>query len=227
MYNARLARQWILDEFGHEESIAKHCVAVTTNTAAAVEFGIKEDNLLSFWEWVGGRYSLWSSIGFPICAALGYDQFARLLAGAHAMDSHFFTTPAESNLPMLLALVGIWHNNFCSHHSLGVIPYNDALSLLPMFLQQLDMESNGKSVDLDGEPVNYATGPVVWGQNGSNGQHAFFQLLHQGTNITPLEFIVALNPDARHDEQHRALLGNLLAQANALMSGEQADAATP
>lgn len=227
MCNARLARQWLLDHYATETAIAKHCIAVTTNTEAAVAFGIAEQNLLSFWDWVGGRFSLWSSIGFPIAAALGYPQFAELLAGAHSMDAHFFSADFDRNLPVLLGLCGIWHNNFCAQHSLGVIPYNDALSLLPMYLQQLDMESNGKSIDIDGEPVDYATGPIVWGQNGSNGQHAFFQLLHQGTSTVPLEFIVALNPNSAHPEQHRILLSNLLAQANAFMCGEPAETGKP
>lgn len=223
MYNARNARQWILDHFLDSKAIARHFIAVSSNTEAAVEFGIEEQNLLSFWEWVGGRYSLWSTIGFPICAAIGYAHFENLLRGAHSLDTHFFTAEFENNLPILLALCGVWHNNFCNHHSLGVIPYNDALGLLPMYLQQLDMESNGKSVRLDGEAVTYATGPVVWGQSGSNGQHAFFQLLHQGTDVIPLEFVFAVHTDTNNPEQHRALLGNMLAQSNALMRGEHAD----
>ncbi|MFK7730483.1 MAG: glucose-6-phosphate isomerase, partial [Pseudomonadales bacterium] len=223
MYNARGARQWVLEHYSDSDAIARHFIAVSSNTAAAVEFGIAEQNLLSFWEWVGGRYSLWSTIGFPICVALGFARFEELLRGANEMDTHFFTEEFEINLPVVLALCGIWHNNFCGHHSLGVIPYNDALGLLPMFLQQLDMESNGKSVDLDGNPVTYATGPVVWGQSGSNGQHAFFQLLHQGTGVIPLEFVFAVNTETDNQEQHRALLGNMLAQSNALMQGEQAN----
>ncbi|MEM8500868.1 MAG: glucose-6-phosphate isomerase [Pseudomonadota bacterium] len=223
MYNARNARQWVLDHFSDVDAIASHFIAVSSNTQAAVEFGIAEQNLLSFWEWVGGRYSLWSTIGFPICAAVGFARFEELLRGAHALDAHFFTAEFDNNIPLILALCGIWHNNFCAHHSLGVIPYNDALGLLPMYLQQLDMESNGKSVDLDGNEVNYATGPLVWGQSGSNGQHAFFQLLHQGTNVIPLEFVFAVNAEIGSQEQHRALLGNMLAQSNALMRGENAD----
>lgn len=227
MYNARNARQWVLDHYSDSDAIASHFIAVSSNTRAAVEFGIAEQNLLSFWEWVGGRYSLWSTIGFPICAAIGYARFEELLRGAHALDAHFFTAEFEQNLPLILAVCGIWHNNFCAHHSLGVIPYNDALGLLPMYLQQLDMESNGKSVDLEGNAVTYATGPVVWGQSGSNGQHAFFQLLHQGTDVIPLEFVFAVNVETANQEQHRALLGNMLAQSNALMRGEQAAEAQP
>lgn len=223
MYNARGARRWVLDHYSDSGAIASHFIAVSSNTSAAVEFGIAEQNLLSFWEWVGGRYSLWSTIGFPICAAIGFAQFEELLRGAHGLDTHFFTAEFDNNLPVILALCGIWHNNFCAHHSLGVIPYNDALGLLPMYLQQLDMESNGKSVDLDGNPVNYATGPVVWGQSGSNGQHAFFQLLHQGTDVIPLEFVFAVNTETDNHEQHCALLGNMLAQSNALMRGEDAE----
>lgn len=227
MCNAHLARAWLMNHFGDELAIEKHCVAVTTNIEAATEFGICEDNLLAFWDWVGGRFSLWSAIGLPIAVALGFEQFASLLAGAHSMDQHFFEAEFENNMPMMLALTGIWHNNFCGYHSLGVIPYNDALGLLPMFLQQLDMESNGKSIDVEGGTVDYATGPVVWGQNGSNGQHAFFQLLHQGTSIVPLEFIVALNPASNHPIQHKVLLANMLAQASAFMSGQQAEESKP
>ncbi len=225
MYNANAARDWFLDHVPDESAIASHFVAVSTNTKTATEFGIAEENLLTFWDWVGGRYSLWSSIGFPIAVALGFGVFRELLEGAHEMDRHFYSAELSDNMPVMLALVGIWHRNFMKHDSLAVIPYNDALSLLPMYLQQLDMESNGKSVDIDGRTVSYDTGPIVWGQNGSNGQHAFFQLLHQGTSIVPLEFVVALNPSAGEDkaEQHRVLLSNLLAQSSALMTGAKAE----
>ena len=227
MCNAQLARKWLLDHYQDASAIATHCVAVTTNIEAAVAFGIHEDNLLSFWDWVGGRFSLWSSIGLPIAMALGFEHFEELLNGANSMDQHFFNAELHNNMPVMLAMAGVWHNNFCGYHSLGVIPYNDALSLLPMYLQQLDMESNGKSIDIDGNKVGYATGPVVWGQNGSNGQHAFFQLLHQGTGIVPLEFIVALNPKAEELTQHRVLLSNMLAQASAFMSGQAAEEGKP
>lgn len=227
MYNANAARAWFLQHQPDESAIAAHFVAVTTNVDAAIAFGIAEQNLLTFWDWVGGRYSLWSSIGVPIAIALGYSVFAELLAGAHSMDQHFYTAPPEQNMPMMLALAGIWHRNFAKLDSLAVIPYNDALSLLPMYLQQLDMESNGKSVDIEGQAVSYDTGPIVWGQNGSNGQHAFFQLLHQGTTVVPLEFVVALNPATDKPEQHRVLLSNMLAQASALMVGQGAENGRP
>lgn len=225
--NAQQARRWLLAELKDQAAIARHCVAVTSNTAAAAEFGIPEQNLLRFWDWVGGRFSLWSSIGLPIALAAGFERFEQLLDGAHQMDRHFFESQFDSNLPVTLALCGVWHNNFCNKHSLGVIPYSDALNLMPAYLQQLDMESNGKSIDADGLPVDYATGPLVWGQTGSNGQHAFFQLLHQGTTIVPLEFIFALNPGTDESEQHRVLLANMLAQSNALMTGQAAETDKP
>ncbi len=227
MCNARLARAWLMAHYQDDSAIAAHCIAVTSNVEAATEFGIDAANLLSFWEWVGGRFSLWSTIGFPIAAALGYERFCELLDGAHDMDQHFFSAEWAENLPILLALAGIWHNNFCGYHTLGVIPYNDALSLLPMYLQQLDMESNGKSIDRDGLAVDYATGPVLWGQNGSNGQHAFFQSLHQGTQVVPLEIVFALHRETNNPQQHRILLANLFAQSNAFMAGQPAAEGEP
>lgn len=227
MLNAHAAKRWILHHFGDEAAIGAHFVAVTASPQAASEFGIQRENMLTFWDWVGGRFSLWSSIGLPIAVALGYETFTELLAGAHAMDQHFMNADFAENLPVMLALAGIWHINFQEMQSLAVIPYNDALSLLPMYLQQLDMESNGKSVDFEGRSIDYGTGPILWGQNGSNGQHAFFQLLHQGRVNVPIEFVAALRPDTENIDQHRVLLANMLAQSSAFMSGAAAPEGQP
>lgn len=227
MTNAHAARRWLLQALDDDAAIARHFIAVTTNNDEAEKFGIARKNMLTFWDWVGGRYSLWSSIGFPIAVALGFERFEALLNGAHAMDRHFYEAELGQNMPVQLALTGIWHNNFLGHHSLAVIPYNDSLELLPPFLQQLDMESNGKTVSRAGERIDYATGPVVWGQSGSNGQHAFFQLLHQGSELVPIEFVTALNDTSETLSQHRILLSNMLAQANAFMAGQSAEAGKP
>ncbi|MBV1787685.1 glucose-6-phosphate isomerase [Marinobacterium sp. D7] len=221
LLNAKTARRWFLDNTGAQTDMSQHFVAVSTNQAAAMEFGIKRENIFEFWAWVGGRYSLWSSIGLPIALSIGYDRFIELLEGAYEMDRHFLEAPLEQNMPVLLALIGIWYINFLGAETQAIIPYDQALHQLPSFLQQLDMESNGKSVDMDGHPVDYATGPIVWGQTGSNGQHAFFQLLHQGTRFVPIDFIASLQPDEQTEEHHFALLTNMLAQANAFMNGDQ------
>jgi len=221
LLNAKTARRWFLDNTSAQTDMSQHFVAVSTNQAAAMEFGIKRENIFEFWAWVGGRYSLWSSIGLPIALSIGYDRFIELLEGAYEMDRHFLEAPLEQNMPVLLALIGIWYINFLGAETQAVIPYDQALHQLPSFLQQLDMESNGKSVDMDGHPVDYATGPIVWGQTGSNGQHAFFQLLHQGTRFVPIDFIASLQPDEQTEEHHFALLTNMLAQANAFMNGDQ------
>lgn len=220
LLNANTAKQWFLGNATNED-VGKHFVAVSTNQAAAMEFGIQQDNIFEFWAWVGGRYSLWSSIGLPIALSIGYEGFIELLEGAYEMDQHFLNTPLEQNMPVIMALIGIWHINFLGAETQAVIPYDQALHQLPAFLQQLDMESNGKSVDLEGEPIDYATGPIVWGQTGSNGQHAFFQLLHQGTRFVPIDFIASLKNEEKTDEHHFALLTNMLAQANAFMDGDQ------
>ncbi len=227
LLNGHAAKRWVVQHFADEAAVGAHFIAVTANPQAASAFGIQLDNMLTFWDWVGGRYSLWSSIGLPIAIALGYEAFSDLLAGAHAMDQHFLSAACGENLPVMLALAGIWHVNFQQMQSLAVIPYNDALSLLPMYLQQLDMESNGKSVDIHGRDIGYPTGPVLWGQNGSNGQHAFFQLLHQGRVEVPLELIAALSPKAEDLAQHRALLTNMLAQSSAFMTGAAAPEGQP
>ncbi|MFM2066260.1 MAG: hypothetical protein RLZZ584_1169 [Pseudomonadota bacterium] len=238
MANAQLARAWFLQHYGAgaETAIAEHFAATTTNVAAAATFGIS--TTFGFWDWVGGRYSLWSAIGLPIALAIGADNFRALLAGAHAMDRHFADAPLEANLPVQLGLLDVWYRNFHGAASRSVAPYHQGLKRLPAYLQQLEMESNGKSVDLDGEPLPYATSPVVWGEPGTNGQHAYFQMLHQGTDAIPVEFIAVRQtnhgPEPLSDElragladQHHKLLANCLAQSQALMLGKTAaEAAT-
>ncbi|WP_428036329.1 glucose-6-phosphate isomerase [Amphritea sp.] len=220
LLNASTARRWFIDNTGQSD-IGQHFVALSTNQAAAMEFGIRRENIFEFWAWVGGRYSLWSSIGLAIALSIGYDRFIELLEGAYEMDRHFVEAPLIKNMPVLMALIGIWNINFLGAETQAIIPYDQALHQLPAFLQQLDMESNGKSVDMEGHPVDFATGPIVWGQTGSNGQHAFFQLLHQGTRFVPIDFIASLEPDEKTAEHHFALLTNMLAQANAFMNGDQ------
>ncbi|MEH6446208.1 MAG: glucose-6-phosphate isomerase [Oceanospirillaceae bacterium] len=219
LLNAKSAKNWFLQQ-ASETDVAKHFIAVSTNQAAAMAFGIKQENIFEFWAWVGGRYSLWSSIGLPIALSIGYDGFIELLEGAYDMDQHFLNAPLEQNMPVIMALIGIWYINFHGAETQAIIPYDQALHQLPAFLQQLDMESNGKSVDVDGMPIDYATGPIVWGQTGSNGQHAFFQLLHQGTRFVPIDFIASLQTEEKTEGHHFALLTNMLAQANAFMNGE-------
>ena len=221
MLNAHSARQWFLDLVGIENAVGKHFVAVTTNVEAATEFGIDPDNMFEFWDWVGGRYSLWSAIGLPIALYLGMDRFEELLEGAHEMDRHFAEAPLEQNMPVIMALLGIWYNNFFDAQSHAIMPYSQYLERLPAFLQQLDMESNGKTIDRTGHRVDYLTGPIIWGQSGTNGQHAFFQLLHQGTKPVPADFIIpalSQNPLGLH---HRVLVSNCLAQTKALMLGKK------
>lgn len=221
LLNAQSAKRWLCKNSRcSDQEVGQHFVAVSTNKEAALEFGIREENTFEFWDWVGGRYSLWSSIGLPIALAVGFDAFSELLEGAYDMDRHFVEAPFEANMPVILALMGIWNSNFLGAETQAIIPYDQALHQLPAFLQQLDMESNGKSVDLNGNTVEHATGPIVWGQTGSNGQHAFFQLLHQGTRFVPVDFIASLKADEEVAEHHFALLTNMLAQASALMNGD-------
>ncbi|TLF51798.1 glucose-6-phosphate isomerase [Halomonas urmiana] len=219
LLNAHTARRWFLDNAGPEADVGAHFIAASTNKAAAMEFGIREENVFEFWAWVGGRYSMWSSIGLPIALAIGFEGFMAMLEGAYEMDQHFLTAPTAANMPVLMALIGIWHINFQGAETQAIVPYDQALHQLPAFLQQLDMESNGKSVDIFDRPVDYKTGPIVWGQTGSNGQHAFFQLLHQGTRYVPIDFIASLKPEPGMEDHHFALLTNMLAQANAFMEG--------
>jgi glucose-6-phosphate isomerase len=223
MANALAAREWFLEQGMAERDIARHFVATTTNINAAAQFGI--DTTFGFWDWVGGRYSLWSAIGLPIAIAIGAALFRSLLEGAHAMDRHFAQTPLASNLPVLLGLLDVWYRNFHGFSSRSIAPYHQGLARLPAYLQQLEMESNGKRVDMAGNPVPFATSPVVWGEPGTNGQHAYFQMLHQGTDVIPVEFIAVRTPSHRLADQHTKLLANCLAQSQALMLGKTADRA--
>jgi len=223
MMNANTARSWFL-KHASEEALAKHFVAVSTNVEAIKKFGIDPDNMFPFWDWVGGRYSVWSAIGLPVALCVGYGYFADFLAGAHALDEHFRTAPIEQNLPMILALVGFWNREFLGCPSVSIAPYHQDLNRFPAYLQQLDMESNGKRVTRAGDTItDYATGPVIWGDVGTNGQHAYFQLLHQGTDVTPMDFIAALRPAHEFQNHHAALLANCFAQSEAFMKGKTAD----
>ncbi len=232
MANAMAAKAWFVANGGTDT--AKHFVATTTNVKAAADFGIT--TTFGFWDWVGGRYSLWSAIGLPIALAIGADNFRALLAGAHVMDEHFAHTPADKNLPLLLGLLDVWYRNFHGFTSRNVAPYHQGLKRLPAYLQQLEMESNGKRVDLAGEPLPYATSPVVWGEPGTNGQHAYFQMLHQGSDVIPVEFILVKHPThglsdlhgpllEQLERQHIMLLANGLAQSKALMQGKRTELA--
>ncbi len=223
--NARSARAWFLAKGASEADVAKHFVAVSTNTEAVRAFGIDPANMFGFWDWVGGRYSLWSSIGLPIMIAVGSENFEKLLAGAHAMDRHFRVAPLEQNMPVMLAMIGIWYRNFFEAGSVAVLPYSEHLQRLPAYLQQLDMESNGKSIAIDGAPVTHATAPLIWGEPGTNGQHAFFQLLHQGTQCVPIDFILPVKATHNLPAHHELLIANCLAQSRALMIGKTADEA--
>lgn len=222
MLNAHSARSWFLNH-GTIRDIQKHFIAISTNREAVEKFGIHHDNLFPFWDWVGGRYSVWSAIGLPVVLAIGYNHFTEFLAGAHAMDVHFRYAPLASNMPVLLGLTGIWNRNFLGCTSVSVAPYLQDLISFPRYLQQLEMESNGKQVQKNGEPVTYGSCPVIWGNVGTNGQHAYFQLLHQGTEIIPVDFIVALSPHHTLAKHHSALLANCFAQSEALMKGKTAD----
>lgn len=218
MMNAHTARHWVARYLG-ESAVARHFCAVTTNVKAAKEFGIAEDHIFGFWDWVGGRYSLWSSIGLSLAILIGKTHFRSLLAGAHAMDEHFLNAPAADNIPLLLGALGVYHRAVCGYGSRAVVPYDQRLALLPAYLQQLDMESNGKSVKRDGTPAAGPTGPLIWGGVGTNSQHAFFQWLHQGSDIAPVEFLVAAEPTEAGIDHHDVLLANCLAQSEALMRG--------
>lgn len=219
MLNAQSARAWFL-KAGQVADLPRHFAAVSTNTAAVVAFGIDPDNMFPFWDWVGGRYSVWSSIGLPLALAVGYERFAEFLAGAHEMDLHFQSAPLERNMPALLALVGFWNRNFLGCGSVSIAAYHQDLSRFPAYLQQLEMESNGKGVAQDGAAVGAATCPLIWGDCGTNGQHAYFQLLHQGTDVTPTDFIAALEASHGMQEHQDALLANCFAQSEALMRGK-------
>lgn len=223
MTNARTVRAWFLDQIGTDEALKKHFFAVSTNLSEVSAFGIPEDNVVGFWDWVGGRFSLWSSIGLSIACAVGFDQFRELLDGASAMDEHFFSAELEENMPVIMALLTVWQVNFCGQTNHAILPYDHRLRDFPRFLQQMIMESNGKQVDRNGDRVAYPTCPVYFGEPGTNGQHAFYQLLHQGTEIVPSDFIVVAKPAHEHDEHHTKLLANCFAQSEALMDGSRND----
>lgn len=223
MTNAHSARNWFMEKGAAEEDIAKHFAALSTNTKDVSAFGIDPDNMFEFWDWVGGRYSLWSAIGLPIALSIGFDHFKELLAGAHAADEHFRDAEFESNFPVILGLLGIWYINFFDAETQAILPYDQYMHRFSAYFQQGDMESNGKHVDRNGNEVDYETGPVIWGEPGTNGQHAFYQLIHQGTRLIPGDFIApaqSLNPLGNH---HQILLSNFFAQTEALMNGKTKD----
>ncbi len=220
LQNTLSAKAWFLKQGGTQEDIAKHFVAVSSNVKAATEFGIAEENIFPMWDWVGGRYSLWSAIGLPISLALGFENFKGLLEGAYAMDEHFKTAPKEQNLPVLLAVMGIWYRNFFDAQSQVLLPYYHYLRGLPAYVQQLDMESNGKLVTQAGEAIDYETGPIIWGSEGTNGQHSFHQLIHQGHGVIPVDFLMPLNVPNQDDTHHAMLASNCFGQAQALMQGK-------
>ena len=220
MTNAHSARDWFLKTANDEKAVAKHFVALSTNEKDVTEFGIDKENMFVFWDWVGGRYSLWSAIGLSIALTIGYDNFEKMLRGAHAIDDHFRTSSFEKNVPVLMALISLWYINFFDAQSEAILPYDQYMHRFPAYFQQGNMESNGKHVDRNGNKVNYATGPVIWGESGTNGQHAFYQLIHQGTLLIPCDFIAPVlthNPMGNH---HRILLSNFFAQTEALMNGK-------
>ncbi len=218
--NARTARDWFLTRGGTREAVARHFVAVSTNARAVASFGIDTNNMFEFWDWVGGRYSLWSSVGLSIALYIGMDRFEELLAGAYAMDEHFRSAPFAENIPVILALLGVWYNNFMHADSHAILPYDQYMHRFPAYFQQGDMESNGKRVTRDGEPVDYSTGPIIWGEPGTNGQHAFYQLIHQGTKLVPCDFLAPVETQNPVGEHHQMLLSNFFAQTEALMRGK-------
>lgn len=222
MANAQSARDWLWSSAGTEDATSKHFVALSTNLRAVSDFGIAADCVFGFWDWVGGRYSLWSAIGLSIALSVGFDRFQQLLDGAYEMDQHFAAAPFHQNLPVVGAMLGLWYHEFFDAQAHAIIPYDQYLHRLPAYLQQADMESNGKSIDRNGNPTNYHTGPIIWGEPGTNGQHAFFQLLHQGTRMIPVDFIAPANSLQELGQHHIMLLANFLAQPQALMMGKSA-----
>ncbi|MBM4054019.1 MAG: glucose-6-phosphate isomerase [Planctomycetes bacterium] len=220
MTNAFSAREWFLQRAKEHAHVAKHFVAISTNTEKVEEFGIHRDNMFVFWDWVGGRYSLWSAIGLSIACFIGYENFAELLQGAFEMDNHFKTTPFEKNIPVILALIGIWYNNFFGAQTEAILPYDQYMHRFPAYFQQGNMESNGKYIDRTGNKVNYQTGPIIWGEPGTNGQHAFYQLIHQGTKLIPADFLVPAISHNPLGEHHNILLSNFFAQTEALLKGK-------
>jgi glucose-6-phosphate isomerase len=223
MSNAHSARDWFIKSGGKDEDVAKHFAALSTNADGVGKFGIDTKNMFEFWDWVGGRYSLWSAIGLSISLSVGYENFVELLQGAHAMDNHFKTAAPEENLPTILALIGIWYNNFFEAETNAILPYDQYMHRFAAYFQQGDMESNGKYVDRNGKKVDYSTGPIIWGEPGTNGQHAFYQLIHQGTKLIPCDFIAPAQSHNPLGEHHNMLLSNFFAQTEALMNGKSRD----
>jgi glucose-6-phosphate isomerase len=222
--NAHSARDWFLATAKDEKAVAKHFVALSTNEKEVTKFGIDKANMFGFWDWVGGRYSLWSAIGLSIALSIGFDHFVELLEGAHAMDQHFLNAPPEQNLPMTLGLIGLWYNDFFGARTVAILPYDQYMHRFPAYFQQGDMESNGKGVTRAGERIgDYATGPVIWGEPGTNGQHAFYQLIHQGTQLVPADFLAPMETQNPLGEHHLILLSNFFAQTEALMRGKTPD----
>ncbi len=219
MTNAHSAKDWLLAHSRDPKAIAKHFIAISTNTAKVSEFGIDTDNIFEFWDWVGGRYSLWSAIGLPIALSIGMDNFEALLGGAHAADEHFRHSPFEKNIPVIMGLLGIWYNNFFNAESHAILPYDQSMHYFANYIQQGDMESNGKSIDKQGNKVDYSTGEIIWGQSGTNGQHAFYQLIHQGTKLIPCDFLAPANSHYNLPNHHDILISNFLGQPEALMRG--------
>ncbi|WP_305909985.1 glucose-6-phosphate isomerase [Methylomarinum sp. Ch1-1] len=220
MTNATSARNWFLEQIKDETAVKKHFVAISTHRDNVVNFGIDPENMFQFWDWVGGRYSLWSAVGLSIALYVGMDNFEQLLEGAHEADQHFRNTPFSDNIPVIMALLGIWYNNFFEADSHAILPYDQSLSSFSDYFQQGDMESNGKSIDRDGAKVDYSTGPIIWGQPGTNGQHAFYQLMHQGTKLIPCDFLAPAQSHYHLPEHHDILISNFLAQPEALMRGK-------
>ena len=220
MTNATSARDWFLEAAGDEDAVKKHFVALSTNQEAVEKFGIDANNMFGFWDWVGGRYSLWSAIGLSIACAIGFNRFEELLAGGHAMDQHFRNTPFEENIPVTLALIGVWYNNFFGAQTEAILPYDQYMHRFPAYFQQGNMESNGKYVDRNGQPVDYETGLIIWGEPGTNGQHAFYQLIHQGTKLIPADFLAPAQSQNPIGDHHPKLLANFFAQTEALMMGK-------
>lgn len=221
--NAKTARDWFLTRGGTKAAVSKHFVAVSTNAQAVENFGIDTDHMFEFWDWVGGRYSLWSAVGLSIALYVGMNNFEKLLTGAHEMDEHFRTAPPKENLPVILALLGVWYNNFFDADSHAILPYDQYMHRFPAYFQQGDMESNGKQVTRDGEAVDYSTGPIIWGEPGTNGQHAFYQLIHQGTKLIPTDFLAPVDTNNPIGQHHTLLLSNFFAQSEALMLGKTDD----
>lgn len=220
MTNARSAKEWFLKFAGDEKFVANHFIAISTNQSAVVDFGIDVNNMFEFWDWVGGRYSLWSAIGMSIACTIGFDNFLELLEGAHAMDVHFEETPHDKNLPTILAVLGIWYNNFFGTETQAILPYDQYMHRFAAYFQQGDMESNGKSITRDGQNLTYQSGPIIWGEPGTNGQHAFYQLIHQGTKLIPCDFLAPANSHNPLGDHHEKLMANFFAQTEALMRGK-------